>query len=205
MPSTRPNLGEYYDLASDKMNRYAGPLTGGSKVIVSGDITPSECKVLGYASVVVAGTILSCLLPNSCWLIGAGLMFIAHQYSAPPFKFNHCGLGELAASLATNVLLPQFAALVLSTPLEEGPTSLLMIYSSSGFVALVIPAFFLKLGLFVALNMADRRPDWLVGKKTIPVIFGDEVSSRCVYSPVKCQKYKCYYCHIEYKLKRGSC
>eukprot|EP00752_Nemacystus_decipiens_P013459 g11921.t1 len=169
-------LGEYYDLPSDKLNFYAGPLTGGSKVLVSGDITPRQCFALGYACAAVAGSILTFVLPRRCLVIGAALMFIAHQYSAPPFKYNHLGLGELMASLASNVLLPQFAALVQSDAFEA-PVATLRLFHGS-LAMLVVPAFCLKLGLFLALNMADRRPDWLGGKYTLPVILGDEACSR---------------------------
>ncbi|CAM9168255.1 unnamed protein product [Scytosiphon promiscuus] len=169
-------LGEYYDLPSDKLNHYAGPLTGGSKVLVSGEITPGQCFALGYACVAVAGSILAFLLPRRCLVVGAALMVIAHQYSAPPFKCNHRGLGELTASIASNVLLPQFAAL-LQSDYFEAPAATLWLFHGS-LAVLVVPAFCLKLGLFLALNMADRRPDWLGGKYTMPVIFGDEACSR---------------------------
>ncbi|CBJ28407.1 Flavoprotein Monooxygenase [Ectocarpus siliculosus] len=168
-------LGEYYDLPSDKLNYYAGPLTGGSKVLVSGDITPGQCFALGYACAAAAGGILALVLPRRCLATGLALMFIAHQYSAPPFKCNHRGLGELTASLASNVLLPQFAALVQSASFEEALAPGLF---HASLAVLVVPAFFLKLSLFLALNMADRRPDWLGAKYTLPVILGDEACSR---------------------------
>lgn len=172
-----PPAGEYYDLPSDKLNHYAGPLTGGSKVLVSGDITPGQCFALGYACVAVAGSILTFLLPRRCMVVGAALMVIAHQYSAPPFKCNHRGLGELTASMASNVLLPQFAAL-LQSDYFKAPAATLWLFHGS-LAVLVVPAFCLKLGLFLALNMADRRPDWLGAKYTVPVILGDEACSRC--------------------------
>lgn len=170
--------GEYYDIPSDRLNYYAGPLTGGSKVLVAGDVTPNQCFALGYACAAVAGSILAFVLPRRCLVIGVALVFIAHQYSAPPFKCNHRGLGELTASLASNVLLPQFAALVQSDAFEAPAASLRLFHGS--LAVLVVPAFCLKLGLFLALNMADRRPDWLGAKYTLPVILGDEACSRWV-------------------------
>lgn len=142
---------------------------------MSGDITPGQCFTLGYACAAVAGSILALVLPRRCLATGLALMFIAHQYSAPPFKCNHRGLGELTASLASNVLLPQFAALVQSASFEEAPPPGLF---HASLAVLVVPAFFLKLSLFLALNMADRRPDWLGAKYTLPVILGDEACSR---------------------------
>lgn len=172
--------GEYYDLPSDKLNCYAGPLTGGSKVLLSGDVTPNQCFALGYACLAAAGTILAYALPRRCWLIGTALIFIAHQYSAPPFKCNHRGLGELSASVATNVLLPQFAVLAQSA--SFGVSAPLLVFHKS-LAVLVVPALFLKVGLFLALNMADRRPDWLGGKYTLPVLLGDETCARCACNP----------------------
>lgn len=85
-------------------------------------------------------------------------------------------MGEVTASVAVNVLLPQFAALLQSASFETPMWSLLF---DKRLAMLVVPAFFLKVGLFLALNMADRRPDWLAGKNTLPVLLGDEVSARC--------------------------
>lgn len=179
--------GEYYDLLSDKLNCYAGPLTGGSKVLLSGDVTPEQCFALGYACLAAAGTILAYALPRRCWLIGTVLLFIAHQYSGPPFKCNHRGLGELSASVATNVLLPQLAVLVQSASFEV--SSPLLFHRI--LAVLVVPAFFLKVGLFLALNMADRRPDWLGGKYTLPVLLGEETAARCACNPM--HREWCYY------------
>jgi hypothetical protein len=69
------------------------------------------------------------------------------RYSAPPFKFNHRGLGELAAASCMNVLLPHFAALVNTPPDTSGfdpyrPFDLRL-------AVLVVPSAFLKVALFL--------------------------------------------------------
>lgn len=152
---------------------------------MSGVVSPGQCFALGYACLAVAGGVLAFVLPRRCLIVGAVLMFIAHQYSAPPFRCNHRGLGELTASLASNVLLPQFAALVQSGAFEA-PSATLGLFHSS-LAVLVVPAFCLKINLFLTLNMADRRPDWLGAKYTLPVILGDEVCSRWVArTPRRC-------------------
>ena len=149
-------------------------------MLLSGDVTPEQCFALGYTCLAAAGTILAYALPRRCWLVGTTLLFIAHQYSCPPFKFNHRGLGELSASVATNVLLPQFAVLVQAE--SFGESAPLLVFHRS-LAVLVVPALFLKMGLFLALNMVDRRPDWLAGKYTLPVLLGEETSARCAFSP----------------------
>lgn len=185
--------GEYHDLHSDELNVHAGPLTGGSKVLLTGEVTPKQCLALGYLAFVISPAILLGILPKRCWPLGFTLIFIAHQYSAPPFKLNHRGWGELAASAATNVFLPVFAALVqppyAGSGLSEGergtqeeeeeePRLAWLFYRN--LAVLVVPSFFLKVSLFLALNMEDRRADWLGGKYTVPVLMGEGATARCV-------------------------
>lgn len=162
---------------------HAGPLTGGSKVLVAGEITTTMCLTLGYCCFAIALTILLAVLPSQCWSIGFALMSIAHQYSAPPFKLNHRGFGEVMASVAGNVLLPAFGAMVqpscyLSSSFDEVAGIAASPVFHRSLAVLVVPAFLLKVGLFVALNMADRRADWLGGKYTLPVLLGEEMSAR---------------------------
>lgn len=95
-------LNDYYDhtngtdaLNSDRLF----PFTGGSRFIQNGVFTPRQTLAygLGLFAVVIAGGL---------WLIhhsGAGLfwiglagLFIGWAYSAPPFKLNSRGLGELS-------------------------------------------------------------------------------------------------------------
>lgn len=148
-------------------------------MLLTGDVTPLQCLALGYASLCVSLTILVGVLPSQCWPLGFGLVVIAHQYSSIPFKVNHRGLGEVVASIATNVLLPLFAALVQPSALSSlSPGSPASFYGS--FALLVVPSFFVKVATFLILNVADRRADWLGGKYTLPVLIGDEATGRCV-------------------------
>lgn len=103
-------------------------------------------------------------------------MAIAHQYSSPPFRVNHRGLGEVVASIATNVLLPVFAVVLQFSDgaLDSGVSLFRKL------AILVFPSFFIKMATFLALNIADRRPDWLGGKNTVPVLLGDEAAARWV-------------------------
>lgn len=156
-------LGEYYDFKSDVLNRNASPFTGGSRVLVNGGYSPQRCLFLGWFSCISSFLILQWQLPNTVHLVGYVMIFLACQYSGAPLRFSHHALGELNAALVMNIFLPYFAA-VLANPSFYGSFDLRL-------AMLIIPSALLKFALFIVLNMADRRADWLGGKITLPVRF----------------------------------
>eukprot|EP00040_Diaphanoeca_grandis_P034202 m.210983 g.210983 ORF g.210983 m.210983 type:complete len:803 (-) comp33097_c0_seq1:113-2521(-) len=167
-------LGEYYDLESDRLNVHSSKFTGGSKVLLSGKVSPVRALVYGYISLAIAAGVLFWHLPVRVLPIGIAMLLIAHQYSAKPFSLNHHGFGEIGATIVMNVLVPHFAAL-----LQSNKFSTWVPLDSSLFI-LVIPAALQKFSLFLVLNLADQRPDWLANKRTIPVIFGEEFACELV-------------------------
>lgn len=135
----------------------------------SGGVGRATCLKLGHVALAVAVMTLGLLLPHRCIPIGTVMILIAHQYSAAPLMLNHHGLGELAAAIVMNVLLPHFAAITQSDRYSN------WVPFHPDLAILVIPAALLKFGLFIVLNMADRRSDWLGDKLTLPVIIGEEL------------------------------
>ncbi|PRP81745.1 hypothetical protein PROFUN_10845 [Planoprotostelium fungivorum] len=165
-------LGEYYDFKSDSLNRHASPFTGGSKVLQSGAISREQCRNMGYMSMIGALLILCIVMPQRVFLLGLTMIFLSSQYSAPPLVLNHAALGELTAAILMNVLLPLFAfyisksvglQITQSSPALNGPM-----------LMLILPPALIKIALFIVLNMADKRPDWLANKITLPVLFGND-------------------------------
>ncbi|KAG5181541.1 hypothetical protein JKP88DRAFT_321344 [Tribonema minus] len=268
--------GEYFDLASDKLNTHSTPLTGGSKaligsltaqrpladiaflccllllaaaaaaaatpalaaaaaaaaasaaaaavpaaVLVGGLIAPrlclacslgaAACSVLsllaltGGAPLLLSRDAAAAAGANTAWScavlsLGAAMLALAHQYSAPPLRLNHNALGELGAATVMNVLLPWFAALLQDSASDSDsrPRYASATYAMTRLAPLVVPgalfkfSLFLvlnmedrrpdwlagKFALFLVLNMEDRRPDWLAGKNTLPVVLGETASAR---------------------------
>ncbi|CAM9444668.1 unnamed protein product [Chrysoparadoxa australica] len=163
--------GEYYDLPSDKLNQHSTPMTGGSKVLLTDpdSITPAQCLAYARVCLLASLALLVNCLPRHCWAIGLAMVVLAHQYSAPPLRMNHRGLGEVGAALVMNILLPLFAVMTQQQDLSE------TLASAKALLILVLPSAMLKFSLFLALNMEDRRADWLGGKRTLPVKWGEEV------------------------------
>ncbi|KAI9145527.1 hypothetical protein BKA69DRAFT_1121359 [Paraphysoderma sedebokerense] len=163
-------LGEYYDLPSDCINDSATKFTGGSKVLVKGGIKPEVCLLMGYVTTAFTIAIIHLGLPTSISVLAYAMLFLAHQYSSPPFKFNHRGLGELSAATVMNWLLPYFAATLHSPRIAVNDLSLL-----------IVPAFIIKFALFLVLNLADYEADKKSGKNTLAVLLGPSNTRRLHY------------------------
>lgn len=175
-------LGEVHDRRSDRLNRYATPLTGGSRVLARDLVSVRAALALGYACMAGALAALRAAVPPPARPVGAAIVLGAWAYAAPPAKLNHRALGELDAALVTNVLLPYFAAAV------QGAVDGVFPWWSPRLAMLVVPPMFAKVALFLVLNLADRRPDWAAGKRTLPVVLGDRVSA-CAHFACMCAAY----------------
>ena len=163
---------EYVDYDSDRRNTFAGPFTGGSRVLVDGE--------LGFRSV-AAGAILAGVCATVFGLIGIsigrgdpvevaavslGLAILALGYTLPPLKLSYRTLGELdvAVTHSLGVLLLGY---VLVGGAVTDPTPWLV---SLPFVLAVVPSITLA-------GVPDRRADRAVGKRTIAARFGFDVAA----------------------------
>ncbi|MDH2916100.1 MAG: prenyltransferase [Gallionella sp.] len=97
-------LNDYYDAlnGTDAQNtERIFPFTGGSRFIQNGVLTLAQTRNLGLAlmaSVAVVGLwLMSCSAPQLLYIGIAGL-FIGWAYSAPPFRLNSRGWGELCVA-----------------------------------------------------------------------------------------------------------
>jgi len=97
-------LNDYYDAlnGTDAQNTdRIFPFTGGSRFIQNGVITPSQTRVFGFAllaGVALAGIWLMERTAPQLMYVGLAGLFIGWAYSAPPFRLNSRGLGELCVA-----------------------------------------------------------------------------------------------------------
>ncbi len=97
-------LNDYYDAlnGTDAQNtERIFPFTGGSRFIQNGVLTPVQMRNFGFvllSGVALAGLWL--MLRSGPQLLHIGLvgLFIGWAYSAPPFRLNSRGLGELCVT-----------------------------------------------------------------------------------------------------------
>ncbi|KAI9189495.1 hypothetical protein H9P43_000928 [Blastocladiella emersonii ATCC 22665] len=165
-------LGEYHDLPSDKYNFLASPFTGGSQVLISSRaVTPEACKRAGHICAAAAAVLLVWGLPldggreEALIPLGFAMIALAHQYSAPPFLLNHRAWGETTAAVVMNILLPYFGALLHIPAAVYADMPWIQLHRH--LALLVLPAACFKYALFIVLNWADRRADFLGGKITL--------------------------------------
>ncbi len=94
-------LNDYYDAlnGTDAQNtERIFPFTGGSRFIQNGVLTQAQTRNFGFAlmaGVVLAGLWLMARSAPQLLYVGLAGLFIGWAYSAPPFRLNSRGMGEL--------------------------------------------------------------------------------------------------------------
>ena len=97
-------LNDYYDAlnGTDAQNtERVFPFTGGSRFIQNGVMTVAQMRNYGFAlfaGVALAGLWLMARSAPQLMYVGLAGLFIGWAYSAPPFKLNSRGLGELCVA-----------------------------------------------------------------------------------------------------------
>ncbi len=97
-------LNDYYDALNGTDTQNTGrifPFTGGSRFIQNGVLTLAQTRNYGFAllfCVALAGLWLMLRSDPQLLYIGLAGLFIGWAYSAPPFRLNSRGLGELCVT-----------------------------------------------------------------------------------------------------------
>lgn len=101
---------DIHDQESDRRNPWWGPFSGGSRVLVTGELTP---PMLARAALLAGiGALVACLalvaivpLPTGLAILGAALVLavLAIGYTLPPLALSHRGLGELDVALTNGL------------------------------------------------------------------------------------------------------
>ncbi|MCL6622586.1 MAG: prenyltransferase [Syntrophobacterales bacterium] len=102
-------INDYYDsFGSDPLNPFESPYSGGSRVIVRGELSAAAVRHLAYGFLAL-GALCGLILigagrPHVAGVGLAGLLF-AYLYSAAPVQLMSLGLGELTIFLAFGPVL----------------------------------------------------------------------------------------------------
>lgn len=159
---------EYFDYPSDKINRNAGMFTGGSQVLVRGNLNFAEVKkaiLLTIILTVIAGSWLAMITvqpaPGTVWTLITAGMFLGLGYTAPPFKFCYHGLGELVVGLTHS-----FYVVLCGFVFQTGIWNTVFPYVTG------LPLFFAVSGAIVLAGIPDYEADKTASKKTLAVILG---------------------------------
>lgn len=156
---------EYYDLAADRANPTPTRWAGGSRILVTGRLSPRVA--LGIALVfcgigLAAGLALAFALHRGSLSLLLVLLaaVMALGYSAPPLRLHSRGLGELSVALVVTLLTP-----LLGFFLQAGQLALPPLLP-------IVPLFGLQFAMMLVLELPDAVGDAAVGKHTLVVRLG---------------------------------
>jgi 1,4-dihydroxy-2-naphthoate polyprenyltransferase len=160
-------INDYVDYESDMQNRFFGPFTGGSRVIVERQLSFRQVRngVIGSLLISLAflTTILVQLQGNMLQtaLACGGLTILALGYTAPPLKLCYHRLGELTVGITHSV-----AVVVCGYLFQHGDATNPAPWLMS------LPLFLSVLPSITLAGIPDREADKAVSKKTMAVTFG---------------------------------
>lgn len=163
---------EYFDYPSDRNNTNFSIFTGGTRVLVEGQLTFGEVRsgiLIVLATIPVFGFILlkiSAGVSQSsiAVLLFVGLLF-GMGYTVPPLKFSYRGLGELVVA-GTHSLYVILCGFVFQGGLWNDPLPWL----------LSVPLFFAVLAGNTLAGVPDRKADLAVMKKSVAVMLGSRAA-----------------------------
>lgn len=162
---------DYLDYKSDSQNKYYGPFTGGSRVLVEEDLSFKEVKkgiITALSLSVLAGVLLLFLTPGgivSTTFLMLALIVLALGYTAPPLKLSYRTLGEVDVGI-THSLAVILCGFVFQGGSLGNPYPWLM----------SMPLFFAIIPSIILAGIPDYEADKAIAKKTMPVHFGKKKS-----------------------------
>jgi putative NADPH-quinone reductase/1,4-dihydroxy-2-naphthoate octaprenyltransferase len=178
-------LNEWFDFDSDRINRNAGPFTGGSRVLVDGrlDWTAMRKGILLSAGAAVAALVT--LVAASPAASGSAIAvlytlfaILAVGYTVPPLQLSHRGFGEI------DVALTHSAGAILAGYVVQGGG-----WMDSAPWLLALPLGVAVLPSILLAGCPDHDADQAVAKRTLVVILGKHGAVRlamaaCVAAPM---------------------
>jgi len=156
---------DYFDYDADRANTTPTRWSGGSRVLVAGELPRSVALIaalvlagigvgVGIAVAHVGGAPAATIL--------AAILVLAWEYSAPPLRLCAIGAGELATAVVVTGLVP-LLGFDLQAPDLAGARLLALA---------LVPVFLLQFAMLVAIEFPDAAGDAASGKRTLVVRLG---------------------------------
>jgi 1,4-dihydroxy-2-naphthoate octaprenyltransferase len=159
---------EYYDYGTDRLNKNAGPFTGGTRVLVEEKLGFAEVKAGIWISLILVVGVGYTLIRSdeqvssfSILLLLLLGLFLGLGYTAPPLKFSYRGLAEVTVGLTHSPYV------ILCGYIFQGGS-----WMDPLPWLLSIPLFFATVTAILLAGIPDRLADKQVSKKVITVLWG---------------------------------
>jgi 1,4-dihydroxy-2-naphthoate octaprenyltransferase len=163
MQITAHFVNEYADLEVDRAIDRRTMFSGGSGVLVSGDLGPEVAIRAAWVSTTIALILAGVVAVGSPLAAGVGLIALAVSwgYSMPPVRLLATGWGELATSLVVVVAVP-----VIGWAVQGGPTSVALWWA----VGMLLPV---HMAMMLTFELPDLESDASTGKRVLGVRLGE--------------------------------
>ena len=156
---------EYFDLEADRANATPTRWSGGSRVLVGGEL-PARVALIAAVAFAIAGAVFAAIVGE--YVTCAAIFVLAWEYSAPPLRLCARGLGELTTAAVVTVLVPWLAFSIQST---DGAGARWLALS-------IVPLALLQFAMLVAIEFPDAEGDARTGKRTLVVRLGARGAAR---------------------------
>ncbi|MDG5974673.1 NAD(P)H dehydrogenase (quinone) [Hydrogenophaga taeniospiralis CCUG 15921] len=167
-------LNDWFDFDSDRINRNGGPFTGGSRVLVDGQLDHAAMRqgiALSMLGAAGALAVLAAVAPaaSAGSAVGVYTVFavLALAYTVPPLKLSHRGLGEVDVALTHSI------GAVLAGYVVQGGH-----WADSLPWLLALPLGLAVLPSILLAGCPDRTADQAAGKRTLVVRLGPRAAIR---------------------------
>lgn len=161
---------DYFDYHADLANHTPTRWSGGSRVLVQGELPrgvalAAAVTAAGLALVTLCVLALRLHVPDALVIL-LSMLFLAWSYSSPPLRLHTRGLGEPTVAVVVPLLTPLSAFVIQTGELSWYP------------ILLSIPLCFLQLAMLLTLEFPDAAGDSRVGKRSWTVVFGARAVAR---------------------------
>jgi 1,4-dihydroxy-2-naphthoate octaprenyltransferase len=160
---------DYFDLEADRANTTPTKWSGGSRVLVGGELPPRVALIAARVLLVIGAAASTLLALDAGAAVGASLVAIAilaWSYSAPPLRLCASGLGELTTAVVVTGLVPWLAF-----ALQDGRDVAVLLLA-------IVPLAMLQVAMLLAIEFPDAAGDAATGKRTLVVRLGAPAAAR---------------------------
>jgi len=162
---------DYFDYDADLANTTPTRWSGGSRMLLTGEI-PRSAALIAALVLAAIGIAISVLLvrDGGMYLLPTliAIVVLAWTYSAPPVRLCARGAGEITTAIVVTGLVPWLAFSVQAPDLHGGSLVLLSI----------APLAFLQIAMLLAIEFPDADGDAATGKRTLVVRLGAERAAK---------------------------